>query len=160
MGKIALAFVAGAAFLLTVAMLLTAGWTAPPIHTVQGGYRGLAMGQLSTPESERLLKLANTLPDAIDKASPDGDRATAVYKNVQVLTDLSADQFNRVMLGLAAWVALPHTPDWRWLLERSDSPWYPGLRLFRQSRPEEWDDVFERLAGAVKDLMQLRKHET
>ena len=49
MGKIALAFVAGAAFLLTVAMLLTAGWTAPPIHTVQGGYRGLAMGQLSTP---------------------------------------------------------------------------------------------------------------
>jgi len=76
------------------------------------------MGQLSTPESERLLKLANTLPDAIDKASPDGDRATAVYKNVQVLTDLSADQFNRVMLGLAAWVAPPdqgcnycHNPD-------------------------------------------------
>jgi photosynthetic reaction center cytochrome c subunit len=105
MGKIALGFVAIAAFLLTVAMLLTAGWTAPPIHSVQGGYRGLSMGQLSTPESERVLRLANALPDAIDKASPDGDRATAVYKNVQVLTDLSADQFNRVMLGLAAWVA-------------------------------------------------------
>jgi len=105
MGKIALGFVAGAAFLLTVAMLLTAGWTAPPIHSVQGGYRGTGMDELSTPASERLLSLANALPDPIDKASPDGDKATAVYKNVQVLTDLSADQFNRVMLGLAAWVA-------------------------------------------------------
>ena len=105
MGKIALGFVAGAAFLLTVAMLLTAGWTAPPIHSVQGGYRGTGMDELSTPASERLLALANALPDPIDKASPDGDKATAVYKNVQVLTDLSADQFNRVMLGLAAWVA-------------------------------------------------------
>jgi photosynthetic reaction center cytochrome c subunit len=86
-------------------MFLTAGWSHPPIHTVQGGFRGLAMGQMSTNESERVLKLANALPDPIDKASPDGDKATAVYKNVQVLTDLSADQFNRVMLGLAAWVA-------------------------------------------------------
>jgi photosynthetic reaction center cytochrome c subunit len=105
MGKIAVGFVAVAAFLLTVAMLFTAGWTAPPIHTVQGGYRGLSMGQLSTPESERLLKLANVLPDAIDKASPGGDRATAVYQNVQVLTDLSSDQLLRVMTGFAAWVA-------------------------------------------------------
>jgi len=97
---------AGAAFvLLTAAMLFTAGWSRPPIHTVQGGFRGLSMGQMSTNESERVLKLANTLPDPIDKASPDGDKATAVYSNVQVLTDLSADQFNRVMLGLAAWVA-------------------------------------------------------
>jgi photosynthetic reaction center cytochrome c subunit len=105
MGKIALGFAAVAAFLLTVAMLFTAGWTAPPIHGAQAGYRGLELIQLSTPESERLLKLANVLPDAIDKASPDGDRATAVYQNVQVLTDLSSDQLLRVMLGFASWVA-------------------------------------------------------
>jgi photosynthetic reaction center cytochrome c subunit len=105
MGKIALGFVGIAAFLLTVAMLLTAGWTAPPIHSVQGGYRGLAMVQLSTPESERLLKLANVLPDPIDKAEPGGDKATAIYQNVQVLTDLTSNELLRVMLGLAAWVA-------------------------------------------------------
>jgi photosynthetic reaction center cytochrome c subunit len=105
MRTIFLVFSGAAIFLLTAAMLLTAGWNAPPIRSVQGGFRGLAMAQLSTKHSENLLKLANTLPDPIDKASPDGDKATAVYKNVQVLTDLSADQFNRVMLGLAAWVA-------------------------------------------------------
>ena len=97
---------AGAAFvLLTTAMLFTAGWSHPPIHTIQIGYRGLAMGQMSTKQSEDLLNLANKLPDPIEKASPSGDKATTVYKNVQVLTDLSIDQFNRVMLGLAAWVA-------------------------------------------------------
>jgi photosynthetic reaction center cytochrome c subunit len=97
---------AGAAFvLLTCAMLFTAGWSHPPIHGAQNGYRGTAMLQLSTNASQRLLAMANTLPDAIDKASPDGDKATSVYKNIQVLNDLSVDQFNRVMLGLAAWVA-------------------------------------------------------
>jgi photosynthetic reaction center cytochrome c subunit len=103
--RLVLLFLTAAFVLLNVAMLFTAGWVHPPIHGAQGGYRGLAMLQLSTNESERLLKLANKLPDPIDKASPDGDKATSVYKNVKVLTDLSVDQFNRVMLGMAAWVA-------------------------------------------------------
>jgi photosynthetic reaction center cytochrome c subunit len=99
---------AGAAFvLLTTAMLLTAGWSHPPIHGAQGGYRGLGMVQLSTNESERLLKLANQLPEPIDKASPEGDKAATIYKNVKVLTDLSTDQFNRVMLAMSNWVAPP-----------------------------------------------------
>jgi len=94
-----------AAVLLTAAMLLTAGWTRPPVHSVQNGYRGTGMEQLTNPAAEAVLKMANTLPDPIDKASPDGDKATAVYKNVQVLTDLSADQLNRVMISITQWVA-------------------------------------------------------
>jgi tetratricopeptide (TPR) repeat protein len=39
------------------------------------------------------------------------------------------------------WILLPYAPDWRWLLERSDSPWYPTARLFRQPRPGDWDSV-------------------
>ena len=105
MRNLVLLFTLATVVLLTTAMLFTAGWTRPPIHGIQSGYRGLAMDQLSTNESERLLKLANTLPEPIDKASADGDKATSVYKNVKVLTDLSIDQFNRVMLGFAAWVA-------------------------------------------------------
>lgn len=105
MRNIVLVFAGGAVALLTTAMLLTAGWQAPPIHTAQGGYRGLSMGQLTTAGSERALAAANTLPDELPPASPDGDRATASYQNVKVLTDLSADQFNRVMLALNAWVA-------------------------------------------------------
>ena len=45
-------------------------------------------------------------------------------------------------LGRPTWVALKHVPDWRWLLERADTPWYPGMRLFRQSRRGDWDGVF------------------
>lgn len=48
-------------------------------------------------------------------------------------------------LGRPTWVLLKHVPDWRWLTERDDSPWYPTMRLFRQSRPGDWAGVFDRL---------------
>jgi tetratricopeptide (TPR) repeat protein len=46
-------------------------------------------------------------------------------------------------LARPAWVVLKYVPDWRWLLERSDSPWYPTLTLYRQSVAGSWDSVFE-----------------
>ncbi len=45
-------------------------------------------------------------------------------------------------LARPTWVALKHVPDWRWLLDRPDNPWYPTLRLFRQPQPEDWTGVF------------------
>jgi hypothetical protein len=39
--------------------------------------------------------------------------------------------------------------DWRWMLDREDSPWYPSLRLFRQSRLDDWSEVFNRAADAL-----------
>ena len=55
-------------------------------------------------------------------------------------------------LGRPVWVLLPYSPDWRWLLERSDSPWYPTMRLFRQSEPKRWDDVFRQVAQALREV--------
>lgn len=52
-------------------------------------------------------------------------------------------------LAVPVWVALPFAPDWRWLLEREDSPWYPTMRLFRQSERGDWRSVFERMAAAL-----------
>jgi tetratricopeptide (TPR) repeat protein len=49
-------------------------------------------------------------------------------------------------LGKECWLLLPFAPDWRWLLNRNDSPWYPSLRLFRQDRPGNWSGVLARLA--------------
>ena len=52
-------------------------------------------------------------------------------------------------LGRPVWVALRQVPEWRWLFGRDDSPWYPTMRLFRQSERGDWDAVFERMAEAL-----------
>ncbi|MHB1425852.1 MAG: tetratricopeptide repeat protein, partial [Gemmataceae bacterium] len=53
-------------------------------------------------------------------------------------------------LGVPVWLALHHTPDWRWLLERADNPWYPTARLFRQPAPGDWASVFGRIADWLR----------
>jgi hypothetical protein len=58
-------------------------------------------------------------------------------------------------LGLPVWVALPMVPDWRWLLNRQDSPWYPTIRLFRQFRPNQWPDCFSRIAAALAESKKI-----
>jgi ADP-heptose:LPS heptosyltransferase len=55
-------------------------------------------------------------------------------------------------LGRPAWVLLPYAPDWRWMLERNDSPWYPNMRLFRQQRRGEWLPVLEKVREALVSL--------
>ncbi|MEO8037154.1 MAG: tetratricopeptide repeat protein [Betaproteobacteria bacterium] len=53
-------------------------------------------------------------------------------------------------LGRPAWVLLPFAPDWRWMLDRPDTPWYPGLTLFRQRRAGEWAPVIEALTRELR----------
>jgi ADP-heptose:LPS heptosyltransferase len=53
-------------------------------------------------------------------------------------------------LGKPVWLMLPFAPDFRWLLDREDSPWYPNMRLFRQERPGDWDGVVQRIAAALQ----------
>jgi hypothetical protein len=55
-------------------------------------------------------------------------------------------------LGVRTWLALAAAPDWRWLLDRSDSPWYPTARLFRQPQPGDWDAVAAAMASALAEL--------
>ena len=55
-------------------------------------------------------------------------------------------------LGRPVWILLKQVPDWRWLLEREDSPWYPAMRLFRQKARGEWAEVFDRVAEALHIL--------
>jgi tetratricopeptide (TPR) repeat protein len=52
-------------------------------------------------------------------------------------------------LDRPVWVLLPFQPDWRWLLDRDDSPWYPSARLFRQQRPGDWGGVIDKLQAAL-----------
>jgi tetratricopeptide (TPR) repeat protein len=56
-------------------------------------------------------------------------------------------------LGLPTWVALQHVPDWRWLLDRDDSPWYPTIRLFRQQTPGDWSTVFRNMTVELDAIL-------
>jgi hypothetical protein len=52
-------------------------------------------------------------------------------------------------LGRETWILLPFVPDWRWLLDRRDSPWYPAATLYRQESPGDWTGVLERVKGEL-----------
>lgn len=63
-------------------------------------------------------------------------------------------------LGRTTWILLPYTPDYRWLLDRNDSPWYPTARLFRQVAPREWSSVLDRVRTELMALIEDRKHRS
>jgi tetratricopeptide (TPR) repeat protein len=64
-------------------------------------------------------------------------------------------------LGRPVFVALKNVPDWRWLLDREDSPWYPSMRLFRQPNNNDWESVFKKIAAAIEGRLaeKARKPE-
>jgi tetratricopeptide (TPR) repeat protein len=62
-------------------------------------------------------------------------------------------------LGVPVWVALPFVPDWRWLLERSDSPWYPSMRLFRQKKRGDWAGIFEEIEAGLRERVSGSKFQ-
>jgi tetratricopeptide (TPR) repeat protein len=75
----------------------------------------------------------------------------AIMKNLDlVVTSDTAVAHLAGALGVNVWVALPLSPDWRWMYDRSDSPWYPTMRLFRQTKFDDWPSVFARLAEALR----------
>ena len=55
-------------------------------------------------------------------------------------------------MGKPVWVLLPYSPDWRWLLDRGDSPWYPSATLFRQPRPGDWTSVIDQVTHALQPV--------
>lgn len=56
-------------------------------------------------------------------------------------------------LGKPIWTLLPFVPDWRWMLNREDSPWYPTMKLFRQPSRGDWESVIDRIKDALKDFI-------
>lgn len=90
----------------------------------------------------------------LDEASGPFMDTAAVIKNLDlVITSDTATAHLAGGLGVPVWVALPFVPDWRWLMHRDDSPWYPTMRLFRQVERGNWSEVFERIAREVQKLL-------
>jgi tetratricopeptide (TPR) repeat protein len=102
-----------------------------------------------------LLTAADRLPiidlgDDIDREAGAFMDTAAIMKNLDlVITSDTAVAHLAGALGVPVWVGLPFVPNWRWLLRRSDCPWYPTMRLYRQPSPGDWSDVLEKMKTAL-----------
>jgi tetratricopeptide (TPR) repeat protein len=106
------------------------------------------------PGSEQLaaVKFPVTELTSFDEQSGAFMDTAAILMNLDLL--VSADTATAHLagaLGVPVWIALAFVPDWRWLLDRDDSPWYPTVRLFRQTAPGDWAGVFQRMKAALAD---------
>ena len=82
------------------------------------------------------------------------DHTAAIIEQMDVV--LSIDTYIVHLAGamnISAWIMLPYAPDWRWFLDRSDTPWYPGARLFRQQVPGDWASVIDTIRPKLEVLI-------
>jgi len=84
------------------------------------------------------------------------DTAAAMESLDLVITPDSAIAHLAGALGRPVWVALKFVPDWRWQLHRSDSPWYPTMRLFRQHTRGQWRSVFATMNEELREAARLK----
>jgi tetratricopeptide (TPR) repeat protein len=103
---------------------------------------------------EQLPAIADRLSaiDLSDSLETFLDTAAAMKNLDLVITSDTAVAHLAGALGVPVWVALSRVPDWRWLCDRCDNPWYPTMRLFRQSRHGDWADVFQRIHSALAEI--------
>ena len=90
-----------------------------------------------------------TLTDLGPELSDFADTAACIANLDLVITVDTSIAHLAGAMGKPVWVMLPFAPDWRWMLGRDDSPWYPSARLFRQPAPGEWEPVVVQIAAAL-----------
>jgi tetratricopeptide (TPR) repeat protein len=94
-----------------------------------------------------------TLGDELDAEGAFVDTAAVITQLDLVVACDTAAAHLAGALGKPVWVALSAHSDWRWFADRADSPWYPTMLLFRQTRLDRWDDVLGRMAAALNALV-------
>jgi ADP-heptose:LPS heptosyltransferase len=100
-------------------------------------------------ERSDLLHFGDELRDFSDTA--------AIISNLDLVISIDTSVAHLAgALATPVWVLLPFIPDWRWLLDRDDSPWYPTARLFRQDDTRAWPNVIARVHAALGEFVQSR----
>jgi tetratricopeptide (TPR) repeat protein/glycosyltransferase involved in cell wall biosynthesis len=105
--------------------------------------------QKNLSECDRTLLHQHLVPDLSPHLIDFADTASAISQLDLVITVDTSVAHLAGALGKPVWVLLSFAPDWRWLLEREDNPWYPTARLFRQSQPESWQELFDDVHAAL-----------
>jgi hypothetical protein len=101
------------------------------------------------PEMRQLLTAPGPMIDLAPLTEDMADTAAAIEQMDLVISVDTSVAHLAGGLNKPTWVLIPNSPDWRWLLDREDTPWYPTMRLFRQPEPGNWTPVIERLRGEL-----------
>ena len=97
-------------------------------------------------EHNDIVQFADALADFSDTA--------ALISNLDLVISVDTSIAHLAgALGRPVWVLLPYLPDWRWLLDRDTSPWYPTARLFRQDDTRQWGGVLARVRDSLREFI-------
>jgi tetratricopeptide (TPR) repeat protein len=144
-------------------------WSGNPIHKndanrsislrtllplLNGGARFVSLQKDVRSDDSALLKERKDLPH-FDEELQDFSDTAAVISNLDLVISVDTSVAHLAgALGKPVWVLLPYIPDWRWLLDRGDSPWYLTARLFRQDATRGWDNVIVRVHAALEEFVR------
>jgi Tfp pilus assembly protein PilF len=146
-------------------MRIGLAWTGRPTHPndrrrsvrlsrllplTEAGDAAFVSLQKPMPEADReVMRSFNGMTDLSGELTDFGETA-ALMENLDLVITVDTSMGHLAgALAKPAWIMVPKAADWRWMLEREDSPWYPTLRLFRQGKPGEWDPVLHRVRTAL-----------
>jgi hypothetical protein len=121
-----------------------------PLFAGQGSFISIQR-ELRDGEAEALTGIPNVTHVGDTLADFDDTAAVVTLVDLMISVDTSVVHLAGAM-ARPVWILLPFQPDWRWLLDREDSPWYPTARLFRQPTPGDWDSVIARVGAALAAL--------
>jgi uncharacterized protein (TIGR03032 family) len=116
-------------------------------YSLQKGEREQDLERL--PTSIKVVNLSSYLNDFADTA------AAITHLDLVISVDTSVVHLAGA-LGRPVWTLLSYAPDWRWLLERTDTPWYPTMRLFRQQEPGNWQSAIAKVVDQLRVFSQSR----
>jgi hypothetical protein len=124
----------------------------PVLRTAGAAFHSLQQGEAARDANIQRLGLVALSPHTTDIA----DAAAAMLEMDLVITPDGMPAHLAGTLGVPTWIMLRHDADWRWMDGRPDSPWYPGVRLFRQRAPGDWAGVVHEVAQALAKLTHAR----
>jgi len=115
--------------------------------TLNSLQKGAGTKAFHLPEGMQLMDFTEELTDFSETA--------ALMENLDLIISVdTAIAHLAGALGKPVWILLPFVPDWRWMLHREDSPWYPTMKLFRETSPGDWKSVIDRIAEVIRNMQK------
>jgi len=104
---------------------------------------------------KQIYELGNNSVMDLDTLMDTMDTTAAAIENFDLVISVDTSMAHLAgAMGKPVWVMLPFLPDWRWMLDRDDSPWYPNIKLFRQTVEKDWNSVVEKIRTELISLVQ------